>query len=321
MYFDAQLWAMTAGHRLRMFCCALLGLAALAAGIARFALLGRFFALLFAGETGMPLVTPLAGVALAILARAGFEHALNRSANLTAARIQAELRGRLYDTIVSLGPTWFGHARTGGVMLTVVDGVEQLQTFFGRYLPQLFIALCAPLAIFSFIAYWDLPVALVLLVAALATLVLPLVSHASHRGASLDRQRAFKAFGEEFLDAVQGLPTLKSFGQSQAAGERLAERARSLSDNTFRVLGREVSARFVTDLGITTGAAAALALGAWRVTQGDMTLAALLVIALALAGANLPFVNERLFGFVPVPAGKAAGEPQAQPKSKAFALR
>ena len=281
MYFDAQLWAMTAGHRLRMFCCALLGLAALAAGIARFALLGRFFALLFAGETGMPLVTPLAGVALAILARAGFEHALNRSANLTAARIQAELRGRLYDTIVSLGPTWFGHARTGGVMLTVVDGVEQLQTFFGRYLPQLFIALCAPLAIFSFIAYWDLPVALVLLVAALATLVLPLVSHASHRGASLDRQRAFKAFGEEFLDAVQGLPTLKSFGQSQAAGERLAERARSLSDNTFRVLGREVSARFVTDLGITTGAAAALALGAWRVTQGDMTLAALLVILMA----------------------------------------
>ena len=53
----------------------------------------------------------------------------------------------------------------------------------------------------------------------------------------------------------------------------------------------------------------------------DSSLAALLVIALALAGANLPFVNERLFGFVPVPAGKAAGEPQGQPKSKAFALR
>jgi len=54
----------------------------------------------------------------------------------------------------------------------------------------------------------------------------------------------------------------------------------------------------------------------------DSSLAALLVIALALAGANLPFVNERLFGLVPVPAGKAAaGEPQAQPRSKAFALR
>jgi len=54
----------------------------------------------------------------------------------------------------------------------------------------------------------------------------------------------------------------------------------------------------------------------------DSSLAALLVIALALAGANLPFVNERLFGFVPVPAGKAAvSEPQGQPKSKAFALR
>ena len=50
----------------------------------------------------------------------------------------------------------------------------------------------------------------------------------------------------------------------------------------------------------------------------DSSLAALLVIALALAGANLPFVNERLFGFVPVPAGKAA---TGEPRNKAFALR
>src|SRR3546814_5999575 len=59
------------------------------------------------------------------------------------------------------------------------------------------------------------------------------------------------------------------------------ERARALSDNTFTVLGREVSARFATDIGITVGAAAALALGAWRVSQGQMTLAALLVVLMA----------------------------------------
>ena len=59
----------------------------------------------------------------------------------------------------------------------MVDGVEQLQTFFGQYLPQVAIAACAPLAIFAFIAFWDVPVAAVMLAAALFTLVLPSVVH------------------------------------------------------------------------------------------------------------------------------------------------
>ena len=54
--------------------------------------------------------------------------------------------------------------------------------------------------------------------------------------ASRERQRAFKAFGEEFLDAMQGLPTLKAFGQSGAYGRMLADKARALSDSTFLVL-------------------------------------------------------------------------------------
>lgn len=281
MYFDARLWAMTRGVRLRMLACAALGLLALGAGIARFALLGMFLGRLFAGTGGPALWWPLSGAAAATVLRGVLEHALNVQANRNAARIQTQLRARLYDKIVELGPAWFGGQRTGGVMLAVVDGVEQLQSFFGRYLPQLFVAACAPIVIFGFIAWWDWPVALVLLAAALATLALPLAAHASHREASRQRAQAFKAFGEEFLDAMQGLPTLKAFGQSRAWGERLARRARTLSDNTFRVLGREVSARFVTDLGITLGAAAALALGAWRVAQGEMTLAALLVVLMA----------------------------------------
>ncbi|PJI37105.1 hypothetical protein CTI14_68170, partial [Methylobacterium radiotolerans] len=56
-----------------------------------------------------------------------------RSSDSTCRRT---LRARLYDRIVALGPAWFANQRTGGVMLTVVDGVEQLQTFFGQYLPQ-----------------------------------------------------------------------------------------------------------------------------------------------------------------------------------------
>src|SRR5690606_18782223 len=137
MYFDATLWAMTRGVRLRMLACAVLGLLGLTAGIARFALLGKFLAELFAGSSGPALWWPLAGAAMAIVLRGGFEHALNLLANRNAALIQNNLRARLYDKIVELGPAWFGGQRTGGVMLAVIDGVEQLQTFFGRYLPQL----------------------------------------------------------------------------------------------------------------------------------------------------------------------------------------
>ena len=57
-------------------------------------------------------------------------------AHRTATRVQEELRGRLYDKIAALGPAWFAGERTGGVMLSIVDGVEQLQTFFGQYVPQ-----------------------------------------------------------------------------------------------------------------------------------------------------------------------------------------
>ena len=202
-------------------------------------------------------------------------------AHKTASRVQEVLRARLFDKILALGPAWFGAERTGGVMLSMVDGVEQLQTFFGQYLPQVAIAICAPVAIFFFIAWWDLPVASVMLGAALFTLFLPASVHRKTERASRGRQRAFKSFGEEFLDAVQGLPTLKAFGQSKAYGAMLGAKARALSDATFWVLALNVLTRGFTDLGTAVGAAAALALGAWRVQHGDMSLEALLIVLMA----------------------------------------
>ncbi len=98
---------------------------------------------------------------------------------------------------------------------------------------------------------------------------------------SRERQRAFKAFGEEFLDAMQGLPTLKAFGQSGTYGRMLADKARALSDSTFLVLGTSILTRGITDLGCAFGAAAALVLGAYRVRHGEMSLEALLIVLMA----------------------------------------
>ncbi|HQT78007.1 MAG: ABC transporter [Rhodospirillales bacterium 20-64-7] len=281
MHFDIKLWRMTAGLRGRIAWSAGLGLAALVVGIARFVFLGQFLAGVFRNQGTSRLLPPLCAAAAAILLRAVLDYQRAMVAHRTAARVQAVLRGRLFDRIIALGPAWFGAERTGGVMLSMVDGVEQLQSFFGQYLPQVTIAVCAPVAIFAFIAWWDIPVAAVMLAAALFTLILPATVHRRTAAASRTRQAAFKSFGEEFLDAVQGLPTLKAFGQSAAYGRMLAAKARALSDSTFWVLALNVLTRGFTDLGTALGSAAALALGAWRVRHGDMSLEALLIVLMA----------------------------------------
>ncbi len=144
MYFDRRLWQLTRGLRGRIALAILIGLAAAAFGIARFALLGTMLARVFAGGGFGPIALAAAGVAAAVVLRGVLDHWRAIIAHRTAATVQTELRGTLYDKIAALGPAWFAGERTGGVMLSMVDGVEQLQTFFGQYLPQFCVAALTP---------------------------------------------------------------------------------------------------------------------------------------------------------------------------------
>jgi ATP-binding cassette, subfamily B, bacterial len=281
MYFDRRLWVLTRGLRGQIGLAILIGLCAAAFGIARFTLLGTMLSRVFAGSGFMSIAVAAVGVATAVVMRGLLDHYRTLIAHRTAAQVQTDLRGRLYDKIAELGPAWFAGERTGGVMLSVVDGVEQLQTFFGQYVPQVCVAALTPIAIFLFIMWWDLPVATVMLVAALVTLIAPTVWNKVESGRNRVRQTAMKSFGSEFLDAVQGLPTLKAFGQSKSYGERLAEKARLLSDTTMKVLSTSVMTRGITDAGVAVGAAMALGLGVWRVSQGEMSITALLIVLMA----------------------------------------
>jgi ATP-binding cassette subfamily C protein CydCD len=281
MYFDRRLWDLTLGLRGRIALAAFLGILATFAGIARFVLLGALLARVFAGAPFAELTVPVLWVGGVILLRGVLDHVRTVIAHGTAARVQERLRGKLYDKIAALGPAWFAADRTGGVMLSMVDGVEQLQTFFGQYLPQVCVAAIAPVAILAVMVWWDAPVTGVMVAAALLTLVLPVLFHRNDKRSSLARQQAFKAFGEEFLDAIQGLPTLKAFGQSTAYGRMLATKARALSDRTMWVLSTGLMTRGIADLGVAAGAAAALALGAYRVSHGAMSIEALLIVLMA----------------------------------------
>ena len=278
MYFDLRLWGFTRGVRLRIFGSVAIGVLAVLFGIARLALLGWLIARVFAGAPLNDLTLPFIGVAAVMVVRGWLEYLRTMVAHNTAAIVQVHLRRVIFDQVTQLGPAHFGLERTGDAIVAMVEGVEQLEIYFGQYLPQLVVSILTPFLIFAVVAFFDVPIALVMLIAALFTLVAPQIFHHWDKKSSLERGRSYTAFAAEFLDSVQGLATLKAFGQSKARAKKLKTRAEDLFRSTMWVLATNSLARGITDTGITLGAAATLAYGAFRVSDGDMSLAVLLMV-------------------------------------------
>ncbi|HKF72990.1 MAG TPA: ABC transporter ATP-binding protein, partial [Stellaceae bacterium] len=278
MHFEPRLWVFTEGVRLRILWAVFIGLVAVGLGVARLGLLGWLIGEVFSGRDLGSLAPEIAGIAAVVALRGAFEAWRAIVAHETAARVQQRLRRRVYDQIAALGPAAVDAQRSGAVTLSLIDGVEQLETYFGQFLPQFLISLLTPALIFAVVAFIDLPVAAVMLGFAVIALFAPAIWHKRESANSLARQKAYAAFAAEFLDSIQGLATLKAFGQSGARAQKLEVEARNLFERTMWVLGNNVAARGITDSAIASGAAAALALGALRVDAGAMSLTALLVI-------------------------------------------
>jgi ATP-binding cassette subfamily C protein CydCD len=278
MYFDLRLWGFTRGVRLRIFGSVAIGVLAVLFGIARLALLGWLIARVFAGAPLNDLTLPFIGVAAVMVVRGWLEYLRTMVAHNTAAIVQVHLRRVIFDQVTQLGPAHFGLERTGNAIVAMVEGVEQLEIYFGQYLPQLIVSILTPFLIFAVVAFFDVPIALVMLIAALFTLVAPQIFHHWDKKSSLERGRSYTAFAAEFLDSVQGLATLKAFGQSKARAKKLKAQAEDLFRSTMWVLATNSLARGITDTGITLGAAATLAYGAFRVSDGDMSLTVLLMV-------------------------------------------
>ncbi|MGL4961993.1 MAG: ABC transporter ATP-binding protein [Inquilinus sp.] len=278
MHFEPRLWQFTQGVRLRIGWAVAIGLVSVALGVARLALLGWLIGQVFAGRPLAELVPSIVLIAGIMVLRGVAEYGRVMVAHETASRVQARLRRSIFDRIAALGPGTVARRRSGALTLSLIDGVEQLEVYFGQFLPQFLIALLTPILIFTAIAFVDLPVAAVMLAFALIALFGPALWHRRETGSSLQLRQVYADFAAEFLDSVQGLATLKAFGQSGARGVTLRIKAQSVFRSTMRVLGTNVLARGITDSAIACGAAASLALGAWRVDSGAMALSALLVI-------------------------------------------
>ena len=142
------------------------------------------------------------------------------------------LRQAIYERVTALGPAHFTRSRTGDVILSMVEGVQQLEVYFGQYLPQLAVAALTPTAHLRLRRLrGSADRARPARGRAASRSSRPSLWHRKDSRQSLARSKAYAAFGAEFLDSVQGLATLKAFGQSGARG-RAARRARARRSST-----------------------------------------------------------------------------------------
>ncbi len=280
MYFNWRLFAMTRGLRWRIALAALLGLVAVPVAIGRLALTGTTLAQVLQGQTFADVAALIGAIALLVLLRAVLEFFRDEVAHGTGARMKLRLSEMLYRQVLRLGAGHFDQRRSGDAVLSLVEGVETLDVFFGKYLPQLVVAALTPFIIFAFLVALDLHTALIFLVFALLTLAAPALFHRSNVGGSMARRRDYAALGSDFLDSMQGLPTLKVFGQSRARGDLLARRAQEVFHSTMWVLAVNCGTGAITTLGTSAWAAVALVWGVLRVQNGTLDLSTLLVVLL-----------------------------------------
>ena len=279
MYFEPRLFALTKGLRLRIVFAAILGLIAVGAGVSRLAVSGVIIYQVLAREASFSaLAVPLLAIAALIVIRGTFQYWQYAVSHHTANVVKIRLREETYAHLLELGPGYADRNRTGDIVLSLVEGIERLETFFGQYLSQIIVSAIAPIAIFAYMVTLDIYIAFIFLAFAIFTLLVPSAFHRWNRNSSFRRRRSYGQLGSDFLDSVQGLATLKAFGQSKARGQALAERIHDLYRTTMGVVAANQATSGASIFFMATGAAVALAVGAIRVSNGDMELRPLLIV-------------------------------------------
>ncbi|MEE8158030.1 MAG: thiol reductant ABC exporter subunit CydC [Dehalococcoidia bacterium] len=278
MFFNKRLFAFTAGVRLRLTLALFFGMLTAAAGVSRLAFSGYAIALVLQSKPTNEIVFAIVAVIVSVILRAFFQYLKEMTGHRAAVEVQVKMRRELYQRALVLGPGALDQKRAGDVLVSLVEGVDQLESYYGEYLPQMAVAALTPIGIFIFMAFLDVPTASIYLGFALFTLIAPVAFHHWNASSSMKRRQVYGDLSAEFLDSVQGLATLKAFGQSRARGLLLAEKAREVYRSTMRILLMNVGTTGVTWLGITAGAAVALGWGAVRVDNGSLELATLLVV-------------------------------------------
>ncbi|WP_219504138.1 ABC transporter ATP-binding protein/permease [Nonomuraea ceibae] len=237
--------------------CVALGLAVSAAYVTQAVLLTAALAALVRGDVPAA-VGLLAWTFAVIAARAALLWAREAVTVWAGGLIKARLRDRLIVHLGRLGPAHLSGARTGNVQTTLVDGVEGLDPYFSRYLPQVVVTFCVPVALVGWLFTVDAAAAAVLAVAVAGVLVVPRFWDATLLRRGRGRWAAFAALASDYLEAMQGMATLRAFGAVAALGARLAGRAHDLYLTTMRQLRISLVETGISAFFVQAGTAAAV---------------------------------------------------------------
>lgn len=230
-----------------------------------------------------------AGVALAaITVRAPCTTSAANASFRAARSVKQRLRPIIYEKLLRLGPSYREHALTSEVVQVLVEGVDQLETYFGSYLPQLFYALLAPLTLFAVLAPVSLLAAVVLLV---CVPLIPLAIAAVQTWAKRLLSKywgSYTALGDTFLENLQGLTTLKIYAADEMKQREMNERAEEFRRITMRVLVMQLNSIAIMDIVAYGSAAAGIAVSLFQFQAGAIDLAGCLMIMLLAADYFLP---------------------------------
>ncbi|MER6329045.1 thiol reductant ABC exporter subunit CydD [Streptomyces sp. NPDC001034] len=211
-----------------------------------------------------------------------------RAAHRASAAVKSELRGRLLDRAAALGPGWLGGQRTGSLVTLATRGVDALDDYFSRYLPQLGLAVVVPVAVLARIVTEDwVSAAIIVGTLPLIPLFMMLIGWATQ--ARTDRQwRLLSRLSGHFLDVVAGLPTLKVFGRAKAQAESIRRITGEYRQATMRTLRIAFISSFALELLATLSVALVAVTIGMRLVRGDMDLYIGLVILVLAPEAYLP---------------------------------
>lgn len=260
-------------------------------------IMGVFCRVLAGLYAGAPAPGALVRAALLVLAavvvRIACGVGASRMAFLSSRAVKLRLRGLVYDKLLRLGASYREQVSTGEVVQVAVEGVDQLETYFGAYLPQFFYAMLAPLTLFAVLCRVNLPAATVLLV---CVPLIPVAIAAVQTWAKKLLSKywgQYTALGDTFLENLQGLTTLKIYQADGFKNEEMNRESEKFRRITMKVLTMQLNSITIMDLVAYGGAAAGIVLAALAFRDGRIGLEGALFIMLLAADFFLPM---RLLG-------------------------
>ncbi|MFH8729741.1 thiol reductant ABC exporter subunit CydD [Streptomyces termitum] len=234
------------------------------------------------------LTTPLLLLAGVAVARGGVSWLTELAAHRASAAVKSELRGRLLERAAALGPGWLAGQRTGSLVTLATRGVDALDDYFARYLPQLGLAVVVPVAVLARIVTEDW-VSAAIVVVTLPLIPVFMILIGWYTQARTDRQwKLLSRLSGHFLDIVAGLPTLKVFGRAKAQAASIRAITADYRRATMRTLRIAFLSSFALELLSTLSVALVAVTIGMRLVHGTLDLYTGLVILVLAPEAYLP---------------------------------